>query len=89
MTTQPFKRLKRSAAPPSSKRAAALAKRSAERLRIAQSAATSATADLLAHGIPIVYAEAGKVYRKQSANAVPEYVRDLPATALTGAKRKK
>ena len=88
MTTQHSKRLKGSAAP-SSRRAAALAKRSADRLRIAQSTAAVATADLLAHGIPIVYAEEGKVYRKRAAGAAPEYVRDLPATELTGAKRKK
>jgi hypothetical protein len=88
MTTQHSKRLKRSAAP-SARRAAALAKRSAERLRIAQSAAAAATADLLAHGVPVVYAEGGKVYRKRSADGAPEFVRDLPATGLAGAKRKK
>ena len=88
MTTQHSKRLKRSAAP-SSRRAAALAKRSAERLRLAQSAAGEATADLLAHGIPIVYAENGKVYRKRAAGAAAEYVRDLPATDLVGIKRRK
>jgi hypothetical protein len=84
MTTQHSKRLKRSAAP-SARRAAALAKR----LRIAQSAAAAATADLLAHGVPVVYAEGGKVYRKRSADGAPEFVRDLPATGLAGAKRKK
>src|SRR5690242_21604564 len=87
MTTQHSKRSKRSAVP-SSRRAAALAKVSAERLRIAQAAAAEATGDLLEHGIPIVYAERGKVYRKRSAVAAPEYIRDLPDTALVGAKRK-
>ena len=88
MTTQHSKRLKHSAGP-SSRRAAVLAKRSAERLQVARDAAANATADLLAHGIPVVYAEEGKVYRKHAASAAPEYVRDLPATALARAKRKK
>lgn len=88
MTTQSSKRSKRSDAP-DPRQTAALAKRAAARLKLAQAAAAAATADLLAHDIPVVYAEGGKVYRKRSKSAKPEYVRDLPDTPLVAAKRKK
>lgn len=88
MTTQPSKRSKTSGVP-DPKRAAALIKRSQQRLAIARAAAATATADLLDHGIPVVYAENGKVYRRRPGVSAPEFVRDLPPSALAGSKRKK
>ncbi len=85
MTTQSSGRSSASGAP-DPHRMAALTENAARQLEMGRTAAAEATDDLLAHGVAIVFAEDGKVLRQHGRDASPEYVRDLPPTAIAGLK---